>query len=56
MKYLIVSPNPVRLILVDEEDLEAELEALGDDVAMEEELKTEEGAIPRYVRCGIPLN
>jgi hypothetical protein len=37
------------LILVDEEDLEAELEALGDEVAMEEEIKTDEGAIPRYL-------
>jgi hypothetical protein len=34
-------------ILVDEEDLEAELEALGDELAMEEELKEEEGAVPR---------
>jgi hypothetical protein len=38
--------------LVDEEDLEAELEALGDELAMEEELKEEEGAVPRYdTRC-----
>ena len=34
-------------ILVDEEDLEAELEALGEELAMEEELKEEEGAVPR---------
>ena len=35
-------------ILVDEEELEAELEALGDELAMDEELKEQEGAIPRY--------
>jgi len=34
--------------IVDEEDLEAELEALGDELAMEEELKEDEGAVPRY--------
>lgn len=33
--------------LVDEEDLEAELEALGDELALEEELKEEEGTVPR---------
>jgi len=33
--------------LVDEADLEAELEALGDELAMEEELKEEEGTVPR---------
>ena len=39
-------------MVVDEEDLEAELEALGDELAMEEELKEEEGAVPRYLpRC-----
>jgi hypothetical protein len=32
----------------DDEELEAELEALGDELAMEEELKEEEGAMPRY--------
>jgi charged multivesicular body protein 5 len=35
------------ILLVDEEDLEAELEALGEELAMEDELKEEEGAIPR---------
>jgi charged multivesicular body protein 5 len=35
--------------VVDEEDLEAELEALGDELAMEDELKEEEGAVPRYI-------
>ena len=34
---------------VDEEDLEAELEALADDLALEEELKEEEGAVPSYL-------
>jgi len=33
----------------DEEDLEAELEALGDELAMEEEPKGEEGAVPSYL-------
>ena len=33
--------------LVDEEDLEAELEALGDELAFEDELKEEEGTVPR---------
>lgn len=33
----------------DEEDLDAELEALADEVAMEEELKEEEGAVPSYL-------
>jgi len=33
---------------VDDEELEAELEALGDELAMEEELKEEEGTVPRY--------
>jgi hypothetical protein len=35
-------------IIVDEDELEAELEALGDELAMEDELKEEEGAVPRY--------
>lgn len=34
-------------MVVDDEELEAELEALGDELAMEEELKEEEGAVPR---------
>jgi hypothetical protein len=34
--------------VVDDEELEAELEALGDELAMEEELKEEEGTVPRY--------
>ena len=29
--------------------MEAELEALGDELAMEDELKEEEGAVPRYL-------
>jgi hypothetical protein len=48
MKYQIVYPTFVFAnIIVDEEDLEAELEALGEELAMEEELKEEEGAVPR---------
>jgi len=33
----------------DDEELEAELEALGDELAMEDELKEEEGAVPSYL-------
>lgn len=50
MKFLIVRVlilSTADDALVDEEDLEAELEALGDELAMEEELKEEEGAVPR---------
>jgi hypothetical protein len=48
MKYQTVCPFFVLAnIVVDEEDLEAELEALGEELAMEEELKEEEGAVPR---------
>lgn len=50
MKFLIVRILILSAAddgLVDEEDLEAELEALGDELAMEEELKEEEGAVPR---------
>jgi hypothetical protein len=39
------------VFVVDEEDLEAELEALGDELAMEDELKEEEGAVPRYLHA-----
>jgi hypothetical protein len=53
MKFLIVSaPYETAnwlFFIVDEEDLEAELEALGDELAMEDELKEEEGAVPRYL-------
>jgi hypothetical protein len=35
-------------VVVDEEDLEAELEALGEELAMEDELKEEGGPIPRH--------
>jgi charged multivesicular body protein 5 len=44
MDYECVCVNGV----VDDEELEAELEALGDELAMEDELKEEEGAVPRY--------
>lgn len=50
MKFLIVRTlilSAADDALVDEEDLEAELEALGDELAMEEELNEEEGAVPR---------
>lgn len=43
-------------MVVDEEDLEAELEALGDEVALEEELKSEEGAVPRCVESSNDSN
>ena len=44
MDYECVCVNGV---VVDEE-LESELEALCDELAMEDELKEEEGAVPRY--------
>ena len=46
----------VNIASVDEEDLEAELEALGDELAMEEELKEEEGAVPRYFNVSFHAN
>jgi hypothetical protein len=45
--WVYVYVHPVNSI-DDDEELEAELEALGDELAMEEELKEEEGAMPRY--------
>jgi hypothetical protein len=54
-RFQIVGPIPLSgLKLVDEEDLEAELEALGDEFAMEE-LKEEEGTVPRYCSLAVSL-
>jgi hypothetical protein len=50
MRFLIVWNYECVCVngVVDDEELEAELEALGDELAMEDELKEEEGAVPRY--------
>jgi hypothetical protein len=40
-------------LVVDEEDLEAELEALGEELAMEDELKEEGGSIPRHPKLSV---
>ena len=49
-KFLIVCPPSTlktHMLAVDEEELEAELEALGEELALEDELKEEEGSVPR---------